>query len=880
MNRVILLILTVWAAGATAWGQPRGAGRTLKTIDFEERKLGNDEDLPMHWVKLVGEGLPHYVNGRLARTMAHGGEYSFQFDLNGGSLVYRYEATRIPIQTGAHYRVEAFVRTTPMPHARARLSAYFTDLDGHPIADTRRQSALYAATAPAEAWRPLEVSLTAEAADAGFLVIELGLLQPEMYAGDPLGQRTLHPQDIAGTAWFDDVTVSQVPEVTLATEAPGNIFRRSEPLRLTVLVNDRFVDDLSSQLVVTDAAGRAVHQQSGALDMTRAEDLGPGRKRLTLLLPDLPAGFYEAKLAMSSHGQLVGEQTIDLVRLADDAPATAPDPRFGIIATALPAEGWSELPSILPFLSAGRVKLAIWSAGREGRRTDSAAFDSLLEKLAALGITPTACLVDLPPEVAEKIGDGSWEALLKADPATWQPQFSYLIARHANHLDRWQLGDDCSDAFVTRPEMRKVYDLIYGEFAKLVRRPDLAMPWPAWYELDGKLPATVALSVPPSVLPSQIPLYMQDLRGREGHNLSISLQLPPREQYGRQVWIRDVAQRVVYALSADAERIDLPLPFTIRRVGERTERQPDEMLLIERTLITTLAGATFRGKVALAEGLEAFLFDRGGVGILAIWDRGADDATRELAINVSDRAYQLDLWGNATALTRLEDREGGKVRLTVGPTPIFLVGVDAQLAQLRASIALDRPLLESSFEPHTRHIRFVNPYRQAIGGSFKLKPPAGWTVSPASQTFTLNPGETLDREITLEFPYNSFAGEKIIAAEFTIQADGTSRFVAPIALKLGLSDVGMQTLAVRDGDDVSVQQIISNYGDKPIDYTAFAIFPGQARQERLVTNLGAGRTTIKRYRFQNVTIVPGSTVRVGVKELDGARILNDETPIQ
>ena len=56
-------------------------------------------------------------------------------------------------------------------------------------------------------------------------------------------------------------------------------------------------------------------------------------------------------------------------------------------------------------------------------------------------------------------------------------------------------------------------------------KPDLAMPWPAWYDLDGELPATVALSVPPEVLPSQLPLYMQDIRGHKGHNLSLSLQL-------------------------------------------------------------------------------------------------------------------------------------------------------------------------------------------------------------------------------------------------------------------------------------------------------------------------------------------------------------------
>ena len=39
--------------------------------------------------------------------------------------------------------------------------------------------------------------------NAAWLVLELELLQPALYAGETLGQRTIHPQDIRGSAWFD-----------------------------------------------------------------------------------------------------------------------------------------------------------------------------------------------------------------------------------------------------------------------------------------------------------------------------------------------------------------------------------------------------------------------------------------------------------------------------------------------------------------------------------------------------------------------------------------------------------------------------------------------------------------------------------------------------
>jgi hypothetical protein len=865
----------------------------------------------MFWNKVEGAGLPHYVNGRLTTDRARSGKYSFRFDLNGGSLVYRYDAGRIKVQTGAHYRVEGYARTTPLAHARARLTAYLVDQDGQQIASSVRHSDVYASRLDDDPWEKLWVELSADAAGDASLVIELSLLQPQAFAPTTLGRRSVFSQDIRGSAWFDDVTVSQVPRVTMSTHRPGNIFRRSDALRLQVLVSDRFTDDLAAQLLVHDAAGRKIYQRSGALDIAAAETLGPGRKRLAVVLPELPAGWYAVSLVMTSRGQYVGDQTLHMIRLADDAPPMPPDARFGVIATDLPFVGWSELPDILPLLGTGRVKLAVWNATGDVEQMDPAAFDNLLVQFQELKITPTGCLVDLPPTIAQRflarqrlavaaqafagttpkgpVADSVWPELLKANPEDWQPQLAQLLSRHANHLDRWQLGADGTDVFVTQPGMRAVYDRVYKEFDALIFKPDLAMPWPAWYELDGRIPATVALSVPPSVLPSQVPLYMQDLRGGEtneqgGHNLSVTLQVLEQGQYGREVQIRDFAQRVVYSLAADAKRIDVPLPYAVRQgSGGELEKRPQELLMIVRTLITTLGGATFKGKVPIAEGVEAFLFDRGGQGVLVMWDRGQTAGVKEIAVNLGERPLRVDLWGNVTPMVRALDAKAaalGKTQLSVGPMPILLVDIDAQIAMLRASVALDRPLIESSFMPHTRRLRFTNPYKTAIGGSVKLKAPSGWTLNPPTHTFSLNPGETFDQELTIQFPYNSYAGPKTIEAQFQVQADKNSSFTVPLTLMLGLSDVGMQTFALRDGNDVIVQQTIQNYGDRPIDYGAFAIFPGAARQERLVTNLGAGRTTLKRYKFENVKVSPGMKIRVGVKELNGSRILNDEVEVQ
>jgi hypothetical protein len=873
--RLILSIILL----ATASLHAQDLDRTLKTIDFEERRLGNPEDLPMHWTKVEGPGMPHYVNGRFTTERARSGKYAFLYELNGGSIVYRYDSRQIPVRAGAHFRVQTFVQTTALAHARARLTAYFVDLDKRPILASMRHSEMYAAKNEDDPWHSLAVELTADRAAQG-LAIELEVLQPEMYATKTLGKHTIFPQDFRGRVWFDDVTVSQVPQVRMSTNRPGNILIHGQPVSLQVLVNDRSTDDLAAQLVVIDARGNSVYQRSGALDMASAENPGPGHKRMRLELPDLPPGWYEASLVMTSRGRYVGRHTLAMVLLADDGHGFRPDDRFGVIATDLPFGGWEELPQILPLLSAGRVKLAVWTKQGDIQQVDSERFDKLLIALKELSITPTACLVDPPPMASRRGKSGSWLELLDARGQEWQPQLATMIARHANHLDRWQLGADGSEEFV-RPEMRAVYDRVYSEFAKLVQHPDLAMPWPAWYELEGRLPVTVALSVNGSVLPHQLPLYMHEIKKHEGHNLSLTLQLLDRQQYGREVQIRDLAQRVIYALAADANRIDLPLPFSVTGQGDEIEKQPQELFMIVRTLMSTLSGTTYRGKLAIGEGIEAFLFDRGGEGLLAIWDKGNRPGLKQLALNLGEHPRAVDLWGNVTPLLRTSaDKTNQKVQLTIGSMPIFLVDIDGVLAQLRASVALDRPLIESSFVPHTRRIRFVNPYRQTISGTLKLKAPSGWTISPATFNFSVNPNETFDREMTLEFPYNSFAGAKTISADFDFQTDHNVHLSVPVTVNLGLSDLGMQTLALRDGRDVVVQQIITNYSDKKIDYTAFAIMQGMSRHERLVTNLAPGRSTIKLYRFVNVPAGANTKVRVGAKELDGTRILNDEVEIR
>ena len=907
--KIVLVVSLLWAAG-WAWavqvevpgaaraGPPGGevvlgggtatalegdGGRVVRFFDFDERRLGNREDLPIFWQKVEGVGLPHYVNGRIVQGVGRSSNYSFRFDLNGGSLIYRFdpppptaETAGLPgpiaVKTGARYRIEAFVKTTALENARARLTAYFVDRDMRVLEKSVMHSEAYRGKGLSDQWKALGADLRASDKKAAFLILELGLLQPAQYAPSSLGARTLFNQDVTGSAWFTDLTVSQVPEVALRSDVPGNIFPLGTPVTLGLRITDREASDLTLRLDVYSADGTLVHQRTGELQtVTSANGLEHDQM---IPIPELPAGWYEARIRLTAKGREVANEVQSFIQLPDAGKVVQADPRFGVIATSLSPSQWATLPTLLPTLGVGRVKISVWGENSDIQTQDAEAFDRLLERLQDAGIVPTAALTALPPDLAAVAGSSSLARLPRLDEALWKPRLSYLIARHANHLDRWQLGYDGQEDFVTDPAYRRAYDLIYSAFAGLVHDPDVAIPWPATFEADRKLPSTVAIALPPDVLPDQVPLYVQDTRDRGGQRLSLTL-LPLDGRYGREAQLRDFAQRIVTALSAGTERLDLPLPFS-------NTGQPQELLLIMRTVHHTLSGTVYRGKLNVGENVDAYLFEHNGRGVIALWTKAQMSGPTEVRLNLGGRPALVDLFGNATALRPTPDAtEPGQIKVELGQLPVFVDGIDPAMALFRVSVALDNPLLESQFQPHMRKIVFTNRFADFLSGTVRLVVPKGWTVTPNTFTFNTNPGETFTREIQLELPYNTLAGAKNLEINFELPGLAPAAFMVPVEMRLGLNEVGLQTLALREGKDIVVQLLITNYGQRTINYTAFALFPGQARQERLVTDLGAGRTTVRRFRFPAPEVPPDPKrkIRVGLREVEGTRILNDEVVI-
>ena len=113
-----------------------------------------------------------------------------------------------------------------------------------------------------------------------------------------------------------------------------------------------------------------------------------------------------------------------------------------------------------------------------------------------------------------------------------------------------------------------------------------------------------------------------------------------------------------------------------------------------------------------------------------------------------------------------------------------------------------------------------------------------------------------------------------------MQADRNSTFTRAAEAEARPERCRPANLAIRDGNDIIIQQIITNYGEKPIDYTAFVICPGQATAGAAGDGPGRGPDDLKKYRFKDVKVTNQMRVRSGLKESEGTRILNDEVGVE
>lgn len=772
--------------------RPRAAGRVVRVFDFEE-EADNPNPVPRNWSRsydadAARPAFPPWNKPEIvyasrsdtARAMIRFGDGAVRVPSGGGSAKLTLDSGAIPVFVGTDHLVTAKIRTRGLRNSRAVVSAFYSDGQAQPVESTRRATGPIIAE---EDWTGVTLELRSDQPDIAFLQIELALLQP-----DQLEEGAARGDDYDAEAWFDDVTVTQLPRVEMRTNSPVNIITAPQRPELTMSIRDLTGDGLSVWLRVYNAAGAEVATTS--LPVIAGS-------RTTSWSPELAAhGWYRAAMEVRTPFATLGGTQVDFLWLAPAgqdgrrgiARANAADRLcFGLDAPEPPDDMWNLLHMATRQLGGSAITLPLWTPGFAPRDAGPRA-DRLIgavERLAHDYQEVTLAVPELPQALIDstKLEGESRYDVFKLKPEVWSPYFEPMLDKLGQRVNRWRLGPPGDPSTQSRPDLDESIARVHDIFAGIVAGPVLLTGASA----EGVTPQTrypLVLRIPGAASPAGS-AALASLWGRDSASTASgatpvpagaakggaergSGAVPRRTigtaaddrnifaiepldatDFGPQAAASDAAKRAVelWAVAASANTSTPPPRMLLldpwRFAGRRTPQLvPHPALASWRTTAEMLVDRRAVGRFPAPPGVVCHLFvpadtaqpERGAV--LVAWNESADpqDAVIESYFG-PDPLRATDTFGNAVPIRYGPARAGyGKPAIIpVGGDPVFIEGVDARLVQLLAAIRVEPGFIHATNEARDYEIVLENPFNIGIRGQLTITEPTRGTIPPAAE---------------------------------------------------------------------------------------------------------------------------------------------------
>lgn len=907
---LIVSLLFVGLGSSGANGQMLHPQRLVHLYDFEEhingKKLGQYEKLPLHWYVMgrdegVGDqnfmrvplhrelvdwpGYPSWTEVRYDAARKNSGDFSFHLGLNGGSAGAFLRVGALPAVPSSDYLITTAICTTPMEHGRARLTAYFADRGG------QRINASVARTDPVQTngrWEWASVRLFGDYPEAAWIIIQIELNQPSSLLNSPLGDRQVIYEQVRGGAWFDDIGLWQLPRLTVRTQNPINVIRAPEEPDLEIEVRD-----LSGRRLATDVA---LYDHWGQQVAKLSDQLGGGLPQKRHWKPNLERyGWYLVDLIVREGSDPVsGPQDLDLVARTFGAFLWLPEEplitdsereRFILSAERLPANQLGLLPMLMEQLSLWSAVVSAWSdtttpmdvVARQVELDDTFGVLWAQKRRIALSLSP------VPTDLAHELNIDNDDPLGMLDHPRehWMPYLRPVLMHHSQRVQNWVLGSLSRPHAFFKPDLGPLSTRVSREFRAMVASPQLVLPWTLDQErrLEVDDSFDYVIDVPTTLQANQIGPYLE--KWTSGRPASFALHMPSESatELSQDRRCQDLALRMCYGWEAGTWGFVLSQAWT-RSSDRDLALLPDPLLGVFSTVAHRLAGRKVRGQLPLGHGLVGMILasdDATEDGVLVAWNRSAAAAESTIEMFLGDAPVAIDVFGNRRPLPLVESRH----QFELTQTPMFIEGIDSQLALFRASFRVEPSFIESKQTVHQHTIRMRNPWSRTISGHLRITGLPDWMIEPRRLHFSIASGQSTSIALRIMFPVSEVAGSKRFTATATFMADQQYSVEIITPIKLGLRDVDFDATLVLERDsqtskvDVVVTQLITNKGVEPISLYAFAYMPNFPRQERIVPKLNPGQVIVRRFRFSaGPDQLIGKKVRVGLRETAGPAVLN------
>lgn len=949
-----------------------GDRRIVRVFTFDEP---HPDPVPPGWERSTltpdghaRPGFPPFNRAELDYKVAASGTTSVRLPTAGGCAALRLRGGEAPVFADAEYAVSARIRTDGLVYARAFITARLLDqhLKVIPGSEVRSDPVL----SPGN-WTAASVRVPGGHPTAAWLQIDLELLQPRQFLPPPsddpaaqaLEQHRLYREDVRGGAWFDDVTVTQIPRAEITTTSPCNIIMLGETPTLRVAVRDLGGDRLKARVDIFDMRGRRVEE--------RLLDISPDGRPVTFA-PRLPGhGWYSARLEVlaapagatapdvtdddgmftpvsSSRVNFVylsvsaSEETAAAAELSERlrTPGTIVDDRarFGFIAERATDAQFTDLPAISSRLGTRFMHLPIWGPDTtlagvgESLRVRRPTVEALLRS----GQTLTFSIRGVPSELsrATSVPIDDPLGLSGVEAARWLAYLAPTLDIYGQRVTRYQLGGAGGDHAFWRKDLAMDAETIEAALATLVPGPMIALPWPAdrglprlarpsggsavsaMHRQTGPLIDAMTVWYPAAFPSAALPETLARLnttseRGPCEH--TVVLELPEAARFGHEAAIIELMRRAVEFWRTLSEpsnassRLALDQPWTWGPT-DSSDRPgavwPKPELASFAVLMDRLSGRRIVGELSNVAGVKCYILAARNTalgtlerGALIAWNESAEPG-RALVDAAATGAFVtvIDAMGNQTRVNVAPSETGSGagptplVTLPVGPSPVFIEGIDPYLALFAASFRLEPTFMPAVVREHEHRITLSNPWPVRVTGKLQLKEDTErttrlqrsatdeWRVSPSGIVdFDIAPGQTTSVPVTLWFGAGQLAGIKdfvIIARAMADRAYPPIRLHA--AIEVGLDDIEMNPeLQLTSGTDVVVIATVTNKGSTPRTLRLETAARGMPGQQLQISDLPPGQTVLRRFVFPDaLSNLSGRRVVVSLSDQEEAQRLN------
>ncbi len=895
----MVAVLSWVAVAAVCYGGPdllRGH-RLVHRFDFEEAKLNNFEDLPIHWFvigrpadtanptflrqplheALTGaQGFPRHTIVRFDHPQDQAGPHSLYLGLDGGNAGAFLEVGALPAVPGSDYLINASVRTEALEHAGARLVAYFVDANGNRIDPSESISDTVRTRGQ---WQVITVKLRGDFPKAAWIGMQVELIQTHDSGRSRLGRHDIVYQDVYGHANFDNITIWQLPRMVVRTQTPVNVIRHPDRPRLNMRVRDLTGHELIARVQIYDHLHRLLTQDDQAMGRGLSESWNwqPPLDRFGWYLVDMTA--YEA----DDPAIPIARALSAFLWLGPEEPISEADVyRFSLSAESSPPEERQLIPELLDVTQIGLVTLSAWDPETtpDDLDTRQAQLDQLIQRAHASRARVALSLAPLPDRLAHELDIDRYSPIsIFAHPRDqWLGYLSPVLLRQGQMVRQWQLGSLEQTEMHLTPDLPQLVRSIRGVLGDWAPRPTPVVPWRLTQSTPEEIDPGVffTVDVPSAIRPETIGQYLTEWDRGMMDRMRVNFGVLSGTIMVHRRRIEDLALRMIYAWQAGAQQLALARPWTPSR-DRPLSLVPDPLLGVFASVKHRLTGRRAIGELPLDDGLRGIVFDGPAGGMLATWNESAPraDAAMDLFLGQSPVGY--DVWGNRVPVGQSQ----GRHHVRLNPTPVFIEGIDPQLAMLRASFKVDPAFIESTGVPHEHRITFTNSWPRTMTGKLTITHPSRWTITPREHRYSLEPHDSVTLPVVIQFPVSEVAGDKRLRAHFEFTAGERYDVNLSTALEMGLADVeldaslSLETDPVTGRVDAVVTEVITNTGQSTRSLNVFAAMPGYPRQERMIVAIEPDQAVVRRFRFPvEIDQIADAKVRVGLREISGPAVLN------